>query len=784
MCRSRVSLLTLLLLVVSFATPTSHAQSVQIASHVDWGSLSISANSGYSQTITPLSVPEPSKAQVEWSLNVGNGTSRISPMITLSNSQRIRFGFVFVSSDVRFKQYGTTVCNVSSPNMFSEPGTYQANCETPVKIVAGESYTVTVGPEITGNSTSWSADVVIRSSGEKINLGVVSFSVATSILNASLLNDGFNQTSIYGTNLTCANAPNADVIYSKPTVFGAPFVPTFLKTRASTVCPNFDFVKQNDDSVRVKLGNGKVVEPNVPSNKESHSGADVFLNFIPTKLNLTDSLEMDIKFLSLDLGQKGGNGNYYGFDWCWQTKESLVGEEACGAFHIEVYGESGGGFAANADFFFQHGSAVSRNNSNTNCELRFARKIAGENSNYTTCWRPIVIQTGRTYTLAVSSTWQGTTYGNVGNWWQAKLIDKETGAAVDIGYIKAIANLYELPLSGLYSVYGYGGGSTSCNNVPVNDVIFSPIRSGNGIKATLKSDRQGNCAQIKIGRLKEDSTKYIINLGGNNAETRNSSLFSAFSLYGSLVEPVEQNSNKPSTPKLSLLNVQGNQLNIEVNIGGDTKPDNVYLIAPNLSQGNVDKLPGKIAGNQAVWSIPLTAALSGKLIPLRIVSSAKSSESEPLDTEFQVPIINAPAPTKRAPKAPENLKSSFVGTDLLITAQIETSGSAIPEAGFLLSPELGIKKAKPIEGEVIGNKIVFTVPIKQRNFGKQYVYQIYTKNEIGSSKLVTGQAKVPNPRAAITAPKQPPVQTTISCLKGTVLRTFLAKSCPPGWKQG
>jgi hypothetical protein len=782
----RLAVITLLgsLLSLSFFAAPSSAQNVQIASHVDWGSLSISANSGYSQTITPLSVPEPSRAQVDWSLNVGNGTGRISPMITLSNNQKIRFGFVFVSSDVRFKQYGSTVCNVSSPNMFSEPGTYQANCETPVKIVAGESYTVTVGPEVTGNSTSWSADVVIKSTGEKINLGVVSFSAATSILNASFLNDGFNQTSIYGSNLTCANAPNADVIYSKPTVFGAAFVPTFLKTRSSTVCPNFDFVKQGDDSVRVKLGNGTSVEPNVPTNKESHSGADVFLNFIPTKLNLTESLEMDITFLSLDLGSKGGNGNFYGFDWCWQTKQSLAGEVACGAFHIEVYGESGGGFAANADFFFQHGSAASRNNSNTNCELRFARKIAGENSNYTTCWRPIVIQPGRTYTLAVSSTWQGTTYGNVGNWWQAKLIDKETGASVDMGYIKAIANLYELPLSSLYSVYGYGGKPTSCNSVPVNDVIFSPIRSGSGTKATLKSDRKGNCAQIKIGRLKEDSTKYVINLGGNNAETRNSSLFSAFSLYGSLVEPAVQNDNKPSTPKLSLLNVQGNQLNIEVNIGGDAKPDNVYLVAPNLSQGNGDKLPGKITGNQAVWSIPLTAALSGKLIPLRIVSSAKDSESEPLDTEFQVPIINAPTPTERVPKAPANLKSSFVGTELLVTAQIETSGGAIPEEGFLFSPELGIKKSKPIAGELIGNKIVFTIPIKQRNLGKQYAYQIYTENVVGSSKLVTGRAKIPAPKTAMVVPKQPPVQTTISCLKGTVLRTFLAKTCPPGWKQG
>ncbi len=784
MRRLVVSLLALSLLSLSFNVPPSNAQSVQIASHVDWGALSVSGTSGYSQTITPLSVPDPSKAQVDWSLNVGNGTGRISPMVTLSNNQKIRFGFVFVSSDVRFKQYGSTVCKVSSPNMFSEPGTYQANCETPVKIVAGESYTLTVGPENLGNPNSWSADVVIKSSGEKINLGVVSFSVASSILNASYLNDGFNQTSIYGEGITCANAPSAEVIYSKPTVFGSSFSPNFVKTRASTVCPDFGFVKSGDDSVRVKLGNGTVVEPSAPSTSEIHRGADVVINFVPTRLNLTESLEMDLTFLSLDLGAKGGNGNFFGFDWCWQTKNSLTGEVACGAFHLELYGESGSGYAANADFFFQHGSAISRLNSNVNCELRAANKIAGENANYTTCWRPVLIQPGRTYTLSVSSTWQGPVYGNVGNWWQAKLTDKETGASIEVGYIKAIANLYELPLAGMYTIYGYTGRQTSCNAVPINDVVMSAIRSGTGSKASIKSDRRGNCAQIKVGRLKDDSTKFLVNLGGNNAETRNSSLFSAFSLYGNLVEPATQSSNKPSTPKLSLINVQGNQLNIEVNVGGDTNPDNVYLVAPNLSQGINDKLPGKISGNQATWSIPLTSALSGKLIPLRIVSTAKSTESEPLDTEFQVPIINAPAKTEKAPKAPTGLKSSFIGTDLLITAQIETSGSAIPEKGFLYSPELGIKKSKPVAGELIGNKVIFTIPIKQRNFGKKYAYQIYTENKVGSSKLVNGSANVPNPRSAVVVPKQPPVQSTISCVKGTVLRTFIAKTCPPGWKQG
>lgn len=777
-------LLGLSFLLGTVSTPISSAQTTQIASMVDWNGLSISGTSGYSQTITPLSVPDASKAQVEWALNVGNSTSRISPMITISNNQTIRFGFVFVSSDVRFKQYGSTVCNISSPNMFNEAGTYQANCVTPVKITAGESYTVTVGPESDGNSKSWKADVVLASTGERINLGVVSFSVASSILNASLANSGFNQTSIYGTGLTCSNAPSADVLYSKPTGFGTPFNPTLVKTRASTACPSFGFVEQPNGSVRVRLGNGNPVEPQAPTSTDYHRGGEIYLNFVPTRLNLTESLEMDFTPLTLNLGDKGGWGTYYGFDWCWQTKNSLTAELACGSFHIEAFDEIGNGLVANADFFFQHGGATTRKDSETNCELRAPGKISGENSNYTTCARRVNIQPGRTYILSVSSTWKGPTYGEVGNWWVAKMTDKETGASIDIGYIKGVANLYELPLASMNIAYSYTGKPTTCDAVPINDTIFTSLRSGTGVKASLKSDRKGNCAQIKVGRWKEDITSFVVNHGGNDADFRNGTLFSSFSLYGNLTVPVAQATSKPAAPKLSLLNVEGNQLNIDVNIGDKVVPDNVFLIAPNLSNGVDEKLPAKISGSKAAWSIPLLPALSGKLIPLRIVSSSKGIESEPLETEFQVPIISAPNTTERAPKAPSNLKSNFIGTDLLITAQIETSGNAIPDKGFLLSPGLGVKSSKPIVGELIGNKVIFTVPIKQKNLGKQYEYKIYTKNEIGDSKTITGKVKVPAPKPTMTIPKQPQVQTTISCIKGTVLRTFLATKCPPGWKQG
>lgn len=783
MRRSITALLSLSIAAISIL-PIKAQANVQIASMVDWGGLSISANSGFSQTITLLSVPEPSKANVEWGLNVGNGTGRISPMIILSNRQEIRFGFVFVSSDVRFKQSGSTVCNVSSPNMFGEVGTYQANCTTPVKIIAGQSYTVTFAPENPGSANSWVAEVLINNTGEKINLGVISFSVPSAILNASLANDGFNQTSIYGSDLNCKNAPSAEVIYAKPVAIGTPLTPVLVKTRASSQCPEFGFTKQNNDAVRVKLGNGNPVEPSVQSDQSYHQGADYYLNFVPTRLDLNESLEMDFTPLTLSLGEKGGRGSYYGFDWCWQTKDSLKGELACGSFHIEAYGESGNGLVANADFFFQHASATSKIDSETNCELRMARKIAGENSNYTTCARRVIIQPDRTYTLSVISTWRGQTYGNVGNWWKATMTDKQTGASVDIGYIKGVANLYELPLASMHIGFSFEGKPSLCNQVPINDTIYGSLRSGTGVKATLKSDRTGNCAQVKIGRLNDDPTKFMVNHGGADAASRNISKFSTISLYGN---PSQSNSstttNKPSTPKLTLLNVTGNEVNIDVNLGNAAKPDTVFLIAPNLAGNSNGKIPGTISGNSARWKIPLSKDLSGALIPIKIISESKGVESDALDSEFQVPIINAPASIQKAPISPKSPKSNFLGTDLLISAQIETSGNAVPEEGFIIIPGMGITKNKPLAGEIIGNKLVFSVPVKSKNLGQQYEYKIFTRNQIGDSKSVQAKAKIPRP-ASIPKVTQPKAEAkTISCLKGTVLRTFLAKTCPPGWKQ-
>jgi len=115
--------------------------------------------------------------------------------------------------------------------------------------------------------------------------------------------------------------------------------------------------------------------------------------------------------------------------------------------------------------------------------------------------------------------------------------------------------------------------------------------------------------------------------------------------------PTNTSQSSPSTtqikPSLSFINITGNTLNLSVNVGsGSGKPDQIYLIAPQLSSLNGGKILGKMNGSKATWAIKLDKALSGKTIPLKIVGVKNGVESEAIQTNYAIPknfaIINKP----------------------------------------------------------------------------------------------------------------------------------------------
>ena len=244
-----------------------------------------------------------------------------------------------------------------------------------------------------------------------------------------------------------------------------------------------------------------------------------------------------------------------------------------------------------------------------------------------------------------------------------------------------------------------------------------------------------------------------------------------------------------NTPSFSLINVVGNKLNIDVNLGsaGSSRPDTVYLVAPKLGVLDSNKLFGKVSGSKASWSIDFDKLLAGTSIPLKVVGVKNGVESDPLEQDFNAPAaVDKLLSNKLAPAAPKNVKSRIVGTSALISAEATVKSGAIASQAFVFGPSIGLSKSKAISGDIVGNKVLLEVPLKSSMAGKKLPVTIYLSNEVGESQPVQTVIVVPAapkiPSGAIKVPTATKAPKTIFCIKGAQTRTFAASSCPPGWK--
>lgn len=106
---------------------------------------------------------------------------------------------------------------------------------------------------------------------------------------------------------------------------------------------------------------------------------------------------------------------------------------------------------------------------------------------------------------------------------------------------------------------------------------------------------------------------------------------------------------KPSTPSLNKLSINGNTINLTVNIGSaNNKPDKVFILVPQLGiNANSPNSAGKISGSTATWSIPITKSANGKSADIQVISSKEGEQSEPLKKTVKIPA---------APKVPTVVK--------------------------------------------------------------------------------------------------------------------------------
>jgi hypothetical protein len=253
--------------------------------------------------------------------------------------------------------------------------------------------------------------------------------------------------------------------------------------------------------------------------------------------------------------------------------------------------------------------------------------------------------------------------------------------------------------------------------------------------------------------------------------------------------PTPKPVTKPATPSFSLINIVGNRININVNLGSATssRPDSVYLVAPKLGILDSNKLFGDVSGSKASWSIDFDKLLSGAAIPLKVVGVKNGVESEPLEQDFNAPAaVEKLLTNKSAPLPPKNVKSRIVGTSAIISAEATVKAGSVATSAYFVSSSFGSPSGNSIIGEVIGAKVLFEIPLRTSMAGKTFPFTIFLANEAGKSLPVQSKFSIPAapkiPSGTIKLPTQTKAPKTVLCLKGSQTRTFAANSCPPGWK--
>jgi hypothetical protein len=249
----------------------------------------------------------------------------------------------------------------------------------------------------------------------------------------------------------------------------------------------------------------------------------------------------------------------------------------------------------------------------------------------------------------------------------------------------------------------------------------------------------------------------------------------------------DSGSESTDAPSFSLVSFAGSKVNINVNLGSTNRPDKIYLVSPALGITEAKRVLGKISGSVATWSVSIGSLLSGESIPLKLVSMKNGIETNVIEEFFSVPSAVKSAISGSVPVAPKNITTRIIGTSGIVTAVATLKAGALAQDAYLFGSSLGITSAKPIKGEILATKVIFEIPVDTSMAGKTFPFTVYYENDAGKSAPAAGKISVPAiPKITIDAPKfptSPGATNTVFCLKGSISRTFAAKSCPPGWKK-
>jgi hypothetical protein len=414
------------------------------------------------------------------------------------------------------------------------------------------------------------------------------------------------------------------------------------------------------------------------------------------------------------------------------------------------------------------------------CSLTAGNAFQAAGTWRSTCYTPLMPVANETYTFSMKPY----TVNN-SQWWAGFVTIGSTGKSIELGRLEN--NPSQIVRKNSEQMYGFNQIAFSrsnlplppCSEIPDFSAIIGPLKTTTGSQPVVSGTRlAATCPGLSEIGTSSNPVSYSVKIG-NTGKTQ------------PITKPTptpSTNAAKPERPTFSLVNFTGNKVNINVDLGsGANKPDQIYLISPKIGATEAKKVFGKISGNIATWSFSLSNLISGDLIPMKIVSLKKGIESDSLEENFTFPGLSSVISNKAVPVAPKNITSRVIGTSGIVTAVATAKVGALAKSASLFGSSLGISPSKVLEGEVIGTKVVFEIPIKSSMAGKTYSFTIYFENDAGKSAPVQGKISIPGlPKIStegLTIPDGAAVGKTILCSKGSQARTFVAKSCPPGWKK-
>jgi hypothetical protein len=141
---------------------------------------------------------------------------------------------------------------------------------------------------------------------------------------------------------------------------------------------------------------------------------------------------------------------------------------------------------------------------------------------------------------------------------------------------------------------------------------------------------------------------------------------------------------------------------------------------------------------------------------------------------------------------PTNISLTLSGKEIVIRVVLPSATREKVEEVDLVSPTLGYPENSPLIGKVQNSYGVFRIPsskvegksgkhtIKIDSRGTGVITSRELTEVLDLSKLGNGSSQgSPN---ATQKPSSPAKPKTVTCYKGSLVRTFVASSCPPGYK--